>query len=233
VREAFPFLLGGTLVLGVLSGCGALRLRGEGELDRRGVYHVIRPGESLYRIARTYGVEVEDLAKVNHLSDPSKIRAGTRLFIPGAQKALSVPVRPSPEASADVKARPALPGELDFEWPLRGRITSFFGPRGLQMHQGVDIAAPAGTPIRAAEAGEVVFSGTGPGGYGLMIILRHAHGFHTLYAHNRRNLVRVGQQVRQGQVIGLVGSTGRSTGSHLHFEIRNRTSPRDPFFFLP
>lgn len=101
------------------------------------------------------------------------------------------------------------------------------------MHQGIDIAASSGTPIRAAEEGRVIFSDRAPGGYGLMIILRHAKGFHTLYAHNRRNLVKVGQWVRQGEIIALVGDTGRSTGPHLHFEIRNWASPRDPLFFLP
>ena len=101
------------------------------------------------------------------------------------------------------------------------------------MHQGIDIGGPAGTPIRAAEDGIVIFSDRGPGGYGVMVIVRHANGFHSIYAHNEKNLVKKGQKVRQGEAIALVGRTGRASGPHLHFEIRNRTVPKDPLFYLP
>ena len=127
----------------------------------------------------------------------------------------------------------SLPAEVDFVWPLKGKVTSFFGRRGKRKHQGVDIAAPRGTPIRAAEAGVVIFSDNGPGGYGRMVILRHPNGFHTIYAHNSKNLAEKGRRVRQGEVIAQVGSTGRATGPHLHFEIRNRTQAKDPLFYLP
>ncbi len=243
MRKRRGLLVGGILVLAFLSGCGSLRFGSQKDLRRRGVYHVIKPGETLYRIARTYGVEVQDLAKANHIADPRKIRKGTRLFIPGARRVRKVPSRKARVTKApgesprgvipDAEASVIIPGELDFDWPLRGSLTSPFGRRGHQMHQGVDIAAVTGTPIRAAEEGTVIFSDRGPGGYGLMVILRHASGFHSVYAHNRKNLVKVGQQVRQGEAIALVGNTGRSTGPHLHFEIRNRTSPQDPLFFLP
>ncbi|MFQ5694191.1 MAG: LysM peptidoglycan-binding domain-containing M23 family metallopeptidase [Nitrospinota bacterium] len=233
----------------LLAGCSAAGL-----FRRPGVYHVIRPGETLYRISRTYGVDLETLVKVNHIADARRIVAGTRLFIPGARRTLRVPPprrraagrapsqRPPPWPGRERKApkpppaptgRVALPAEVDFNWPVRGRVTSLFGRRGKSVHQGIDIAAKTGTPIQAAEDGLVIFSGRGPGGYGFMLILRHPNGFHTIYAHNHKNLVRKGQRVRQGEVIGLVGSTGRSTGPHLHFEIRNRTKPKDPLFYLP
>lgn len=104
-------------------------------------------------------------------------------------------------------------------WPARGVLTSGFGWRWGRMHRGIDIAAPVGTPIVAAAAGVVEFSGWNSGGYGYMIDIRHADGSRTRYAHNSRLLVRVGERVEQGQHIAAMGSTGFSTGPHVHFEI--------------
>nr|WP_306466828.1 LysM peptidoglycan-binding domain-containing protein [Thermoleptolyngbya sichuanensis] len=106
-----------------------------------------------------------------------------------------------------------------FIWPARGVLTSGFGWRWGRMHRGIDIAAPVGTPIVAAAAGVVEFSGWNSGGYGYMIDIRHADGTRTRYAHNSRLLVRVGDRVDQGQHIAAMGSTGFSTGPHVHFEI--------------
>ncbi len=104
-------------------------------------------------------------------------------------------------------------------WPARGVLTSGYGWRWGRMHRGLDIAAPVGTPIHAAAPGVVQFSGWNSGGYGNMVEIRHADGSMTRYAHNSRNLVRVGQRVEQGQQIALMGSTGFSTGPHVHFEV--------------
>ena len=117
-------------------------------------------------------------------------------------------------------------------WPVRGRVTSGFGYRWGRQHAGIDIAAPTGTPIKAAKAGRVIFAGT-MSGYGNVIILDHGGGFSTLYAHQSRLGSGKGQSVPQGQVIGYVGSTGRSTGPHLHFETRFGGSPRNPRPYLP
>uniref|UniRef100_B8HSE9 Peptidase M23 n=1 Tax=Cyanothece sp. (strain PCC 7425 / ATCC 29141) TaxID=395961 RepID=B8HSE9_CYAP4 len=113
--------------------------------------------------------------------------------------------------------RPALTAQ--FIWPAQGVFTSGFGPRWGRMHRGIDIAAPIGTPIVAAASGVVVTSGWNSGGFGNLIEIRHPDGSLTLYAHNNRLLARVGQQVEQGQQIAEMGTTGRSTGPHVHFEI--------------
>jgi murein DD-endopeptidase MepM/ murein hydrolase activator NlpD len=121
-----------------------------------------------------------------------------------------------------------------FIWPVEGQLTSPFGERahamgggGTQFHAGVDISVPTGTPVQAAQAGTVVFAGYN-GAYGKVVKLDHPHGFTTLYAHNSRLLVHVGQRVNAGEVICLSGSTGRSTGPHLHFEVHKDGWPVNP-----
>jgi murein DD-endopeptidase MepM/ murein hydrolase activator NlpD len=121
-----------------------------------------------------------------------------------------------------------------YMWPAKGTLTSGYGWRRGRMHQGIDIAAPIGTPIMAAASGEVVFAGWNSGGYGNLVQLRHPDGSVTFYAHNNRLLVSNGQKVKQGQLIAEMGSTGRSTGPHLHFEIRpNGTTAINPIARLP
>jgi murein DD-endopeptidase MepM/ murein hydrolase activator NlpD len=117
-------------------------------------------------------------------------------------------------------------------WPIRGTVTSGFGYRWGRLHAGIDIAAPTGTPIHAAKAGQVIFAGT-MSGYGNAVIVDHGGGFSTLYAHQSRLGSSKGQVVNQGDVIGYVGSTGHSTGPHLHFETRVNGSARDPRPYLP
>lgn len=116
-------------------------------------------------------------------------------------------------------------------WPTEGVLTSHFGMRWGAMHQGIDIGAPTGTPIYAANDGRVIFSGT-QGGYGKIIIIDHGEGFHTAYAHQSRLVSVAGDSVQRGQIIGLVGSTGNSTGPHLHFETRINGSPVNPLMLL-
>ena len=117
-------------------------------------------------------------------------------------------------------------------WPVRGRVTSEFGWRWGRMHQGIDIAAPTGTPIIAAKRGVVIHAGP-MGGYGNCVIVDHGGGFTTVYAHQSRVGARNGQAVEQRQVIGYVGSTGHSTGPHLHFETRVNGSAQNPRRYLP
>ncbi len=116
-------------------------------------------------------------------------------------------------------------------WPVRGPVTSPYGYRWGRLHAGIDIGAGSGTPIRAAKAGQVVFSGV-MNGYGNVIVINHGGGLSTLYAHQSRLGARDGQSVAQGEVIGAVGSTGRSTGPHLHFETRVGGSPQNPRPYL-
>ncbi len=124
-----------------------------------------------------------------------------------------------------------------FSYPVRAPITSPFGPRrhpifGVRsMHSGIDLAAPYGTPIKASEGGVVIYSGW-YGGYGKVVILDHAKGFSTLYAHLSSTKVTVGARVRQGEVVGFEGSTGYATGPHLHFEVREQGKPKNPVIYL-
>ncbi len=123
-------------------------------------------------------------------------------------------------------------------WPVVGWISSFFGRRKSpidgkwEMHNGVDIIAPTGTSIRATADGVVQFSGW-KSGYGNTVIINHGYGFSTLYAHNSANLVKKGQWVRRGDAIAYLGSTGRSTGPHCHYEVRIKDRPTDPLNYLP
>jgi lipoprotein NlpD len=212
--------------------------------DGAGVVHVVRPGQTLYRIARTYGVEPDVLMQTNGISDPRGLAVGQELFVPGATRVLEVKVleadeaRPAPEASP---ARPApeppsvggaTASPPPLAWPLKGVLYGRFGMRGGARHDGIDIAAPQGTPVMAAADGTVLFVGE-QNGYGKVVILRHEQGLVTVYAHNSEVLVREGARVARGQVVSRVGQTGRTTGPHLHFEVRDGVRPRNPLLYLP
>ncbi len=116
-------------------------------------------------------------------------------------------------------------------WPVLGPVTSPFGVRWGRMHEGIDIAAPVGTAIRAAAGGTVIHAGW-LGGYGNLVIIDHGNGIATAYGHQSSVAVGSGQAVAQGQTIGYVGSTGHSTGPHLHFEVRVNGAPVDPLGYL-
>lgn len=127
-------------------------------------------------------------------------------------------------------------GRIDrgmFIWPVEGKITSKFGRRGTAHHEGIDIAAPAGTKIVAAAGGKVIFSGWGPSGYGRIIMIKHSSKYVTIYSHNSKNVVSAGKIVKQGDLIAYVGKTGRASGNHLHFEVRVNLVSRNPLLYLP
>ncbi|HLV60244.1 MAG TPA: LysM peptidoglycan-binding domain-containing M23 family metallopeptidase [Fredinandcohnia sp.] len=211
-----------------------------------GPVHVVREGETLYSIARRYGVDLDELMDRNEISDPRTLAVGRELVLPpprptaggtptraaSAVQVASAGSAPPPPPSTSVQRAPPPSGAPALRWPVKGVVHSRFGPRGKVRHDGIDIAAPEGTPIHAAADGEVIFAGV-QRGYGNLVILRHEGGWVTIYAHNRKNLVREGDRVRQGQVIGEVGRTGRATGPHVHFEVRKGTSPVDPQSILP
>lgn len=194
----------------------------------------MRSGENLFRIGKAYDLSHEELARVNGIRDASQIRVGQRIFVPGATRQLPVeiitPAEPGPEM-ANVPQPLNLEGEK-FLWPVTGTINSGFGPRGSNFHDGIDIAAAEGTPIRAIERGDVIYSDQ-LRGYGNIVIIRHSDGLVSVYAHNEINLVKQGQSVSRGEMIARVGSTGRVTGPHLHFEIRKNNAAQDPLRLLP
>ena len=220
----------------LLAGCGAksVSLPQGPTRGATGVYHAVRAGENLFRIGKAYDVPFEELARLNGIRDASQISVGQKIFIPGATRPLPVGTITPTDAVAPSRAAPLAqePNGEQLLWPVNGAINSSYGPRGASFHDGIDIAAAEGTPIYAVERGEVVYSDQ-LRGYGNMVIIRHAGAIASVYAHNQINLVRDGQQVAKGEVIAKVGSTGRVTGPHLHFEIRKNNAAQDPLRYLP
>lgn len=200
----------------------------------QGIHHVVKPGENLFRISKAYDVPLAELTRMNGLKDAGQIRVGQRIFIPSAARQLPVDTITPAEALPAGRNAPPPPDEVydTLLMPTYGTVNSGFGPRNGSFHDGIDIGAPEGTPIVAVEGGEVVYSDK-LRGYGNMVILRHAGGVVSVYAHNQINLVREGQHVTRGEVIAKVGSSGRVTGPHLHFEIRKNNTAQNPLLFLP
>ena len=188
------------------------------------VTYVVKEGDTLWDIATRFGLAVDEMANLNDLPDVSSLSVGQTLRLPVARSS-----DPNPE-----KTQAALgTGTIsDFSWPIVGRLTSPFGLRWGRMHTGIDIAGTTGQQIRAAKDGVVAAAGR-MGGYGLAVKLDHPDGTSTLYAHSSKLLVKKGQRVSQGDVLALVGSTGHSTGPHLHFEVIVRNRSQDPLAYLP
>lgn len=181
---------------------------------------------SLLAVMEQHGITAAELARANGLRSPFDITPDMMLFLPGVEP-----------TEALARLRLVREEENRYVWPLHGRLTSYYGPRYLGMgtsnfHRGIDIAAPSGTPVRAARSGTVVFAGWSTQGYGNLVRVRHAGGAETWYAHFSSIAVSVGQYVDQGDVVGRVGSTGLSTGPHLHFELHENSRPLDPLALL-
>lgn len=191
---------------------------------------IVRPGDTIYGIAHQYGVSMASLMSVNGITDPRKLQVGQSLIIP----APGVRYYSAPQSSFASAAAPPPPQvHRQFIWPVaNGVIAAPFGIRNGVMHDGVDIAAPQGTPVRAAAGGVVMYSGR-VDGFGNVVILKHSEGYTTVYAHNERNLVSEGERVVRGQEIAEVGSTGRVRRPNLHFEVRYDNLAQNPLEFLP
>jgi murein DD-endopeptidase MepM/ murein hydrolase activator NlpD len=193
-----------------------------------GVYHTVEKGQTLWRISKTYGVDMQLIAEYNDIYDPDLIFEGQELYIPGVDETKDVSYgTPSGVDMGEIILNKGL-----FLWPTEGLVYSLFGMRWGRMHRGIDISGRSGTPVLAARDGTVTFAGV-KGGYGNIVILSHEDGYETRYAHLSSIKASVGDVVETGDVIGLMGSTGRSTGPHLHFEIRKDDTARNPLFFLP
>lgn len=217
--------------------------------DQKQVTHPVEKGQTLYRIAKAYNLTVEELMDANRIDDPRELKAGELLYIPGASGRKSVAEYDAPEpepssrprgvvASAPAEKEKKPPkvvkvgkGNGTLEWPLRGVLYARFGKKGKEPHDGIDLAAPAGQPVKTAATGKVLFAGEQKG-YGLIVIVEHDDGLITLYAHNRDLRVKTGQKVRPGQVVATVGDSGKTSGPHLHFEVRREGVPVDPLDFL-
>lgn len=210
----------------------------EKKVERKGVYHVVERHQTLYRICKTYGVDIKEVASLNGITDHGKIQAGQRVFIPGAKKVLKVEivlddvVAELGEKGKEKERPQTAHKKIDFIWPVEGKFGDGFEDSERKRHQGIDITSPLGTPVKASNGGTVIYSGNTIKGYGNLIIVRHSEEFVSVYAHNQVNLVEEGVSVEKEQIIGKVGQTGRATGPHLHFEIRRNNKAVDPMLYL-
>ncbi len=223
-------------------------------------YHTVRSGDSLESIARHYSLSPEDLKDKNSKVSLNKLKTGQKIYIPferspawnEVDEVIENGEREEKSGAAPVPSRTYSPDDVSsvlpsrkekraknplgfskFQWPVSGNISSHFGHRKGSPHEGIDIAAMKGTPVKAARSGHVIYSGNGISGYGNLIVVRHTDTFATVYAHLSKLNVKKGQFVVKSQLIGKVGSTGHSSGPHLHFEIREGRLPVDPLSFLP
>lgn len=179
-----------------------------------GTIHIVKPGESLWEIARKYERSVEQLIKSNDIANPKYLKVGIRLVIPEAETAAAA-------VATTTALRTSLSSRYEgyWRWPLQGIITSVYGPRGNEFHHGLDIAADIGERIHPIRGGKVEFCGWLNDIYGRTVIVDHGDGIRSLYAHNSKVLVKEGDSINPSVAISEIGSTGRSTGPHLHLEV--------------
>lgn len=235
------------LILLLITGCSG------------GVYHTVKPGQNLYRISRAYNVDKSYIARVNGISDPSMLKAGVRLYIPGARKvkdmssawetsryqqpsastSLSPKKNSKPVAtkstrkSSSVSKSKATSVKL-LNWPLRGKIVRSFSAKSKAGGgKGIEIAVRSGSTVKAAEAGKAIYSGDGVKGYGHLIILQHENDFFTVYGFNQKNFVRQGDFVSKGEKIALSGTPPAGGQARLHFEVRKGKVAVNPILYLP
>lgn len=204
-------------------------------LPLSGILYTVKKGDTLAQIAKTYDVKIEKIIDANSLG--TSLPIGKQLIIPGAKKISTVKATPTKTTSytgvsaiKDLISPSAKPSTTKLAWPTSGhRISQYFSWR----HPGLDIADKIGTPLYAAEAGKVVISQGGyNGGYGNTILIDHGNGLKTRYGHASKLYVKVGDTVERGEVIAAMGSTGRSTGSHVHFEVIINGTKYNPLTYI-
>jgi murein DD-endopeptidase MepM/ murein hydrolase activator NlpD len=187
------------------SGC-ALLFSAKTEPGGRQTSYTVKRGDTLGGIARSFNTTAAELARYNRIRNPNLITPGMVIVVPARLE------------------RPPSPVNAQLLWPVGGgggELVSSFGPRNGSFHDGLDIAAPTGTPVYAAHDGVVAYSSNDLGGYGEVVILKSTtSSVVSVYAHNAKRTVSEGQFVRRGEQIALVGATGRAEGPHLHFEVR-------------
>ncbi|MCB2061113.1 MAG: LysM peptidoglycan-binding domain-containing protein [Novosphingobium sp.] len=197
--------------------------------------HTVKEGETGFGIAYASGVAWKDIAVASGIDPDAPIRPGQELLIPTVieQPATTTTPAPAPAPSPAPAATPAAAPASRFVWPVSGSIRRGFSSRERSnYHDGLDIQAPRGTAVRATRAGKVIFADQ-KDSYGNLVILSHGEGWHSVYGYLGRITVSVGEQVSQGERIGLVGSTGIAKGDELHFELRRDNKPIDPTSELP
>lgn len=237
------------LVVFALAACVGRQGPPASRLDLRKTHriHRVESGDTAYGIAKKYDVALEELVALNQLERPDRLSVGQELLIPGEVEASEAgapepEVAPAPQApdptettfDCSAKAMPTLErSSAGFAWPVVGGVViARYGTIEGLPHEGLDIAAPAGTPIRAASAGTVLFSGEQPG-YGNIVIVAHAGDLATIYANNGANCVKEKDEVALGDVIGVVGQSGGVPTPRVYFELRDGPKPVNPTPYLP
>ncbi|MFM8316479.1 MAG: peptidoglycan DD-metalloendopeptidase family protein [Deltaproteobacteria bacterium] len=222
------------ILLALISGCAGVQPR----------YHQVRKGDTKEKIAVRYGVALSELHRFNAGIEKG-IQIGDKIYIPfetiaGWDEGETTEDE-SPDSDTSLmmakngKRGGRSPSSLAprFNWPVIGALSSSFGKRRGENHDGIDIAAPKGALVFSSRSGHVIYAGNKISGYGNMVIVRHPDTYATVYAHLSKILVKKGDFVSRGQRLGRVGDTGRATGPHLHFEVRNKSYPADPLAYLP
>jgi murein DD-endopeptidase MepM/ murein hydrolase activator NlpD len=186
-----------------------------------GVYHRVEIGQTLWRISKIYNVDLDELAKINHIADATSIEVGQLIFIPHQKKQQPLSNLPSAHFTED------------FIWPLRGKVIATFGQTFNNMiNKGINIE-PYGSPdVVAARSGRVIFYTDNFKGFGKTIIVDHGDGFTSIYARNSQVFIKAGDSVQKGSLIAKAGSAARDKNRYLHFEIRKGYVPQNPYFYL-
>ena len=185
-----------------------------------GIYYIWQKGDDLEQLSKLYQVSVLTIRKRNDIYEPEDLVAGKRIFIP-----TRIPSQPI----SKILSKPKKTSKLD--WPAKGTISSGFGKRQGKMHYGIDITRDGGPNIVSVTKGVVTFSGRKKG-FGNTIIIDHGNSLKTLYAHNSKLFVKKGAKVKRGQLISNMGSTGKVTGIHLHFEVHHKGKAKNPLRYL-
>ncbi len=246
----------------------------------KGVYHIVKKGETTYSIARAYSISVRDLAQINNIKDVSNIKEGSVIFIPDAvqviddvmaaakkysadtrrdtamqegklpdRKMHSPPVLTEPSGMEDASPPARSPSEMNgpssekndpvrldiskLVWPVRGMVKTSFGIQpNKTYHNWIKIACPAGTPVKAAARGTVIFSANLKD-FGETIIIRHSNGFATVYTHLKKRHVRADHSIKKGETIALAGEIDETGKVYINFEVRHKGKAQNPLLYLP
>ncbi len=185
---------------------------------QQGIYHMVGRGQTLWRIAKTYGVAIDEIVRSNNIIDPTQIEKGQKLFVPRARAVEDIVIESESE-------------EDEFVWPLNGLVISRFRDRtDVGYNKGIDIKGSNGDAVKAARRGRVVFADD-LFGYGKTIILKHDDGYYSVYANNAKLMVALNDLVFKNKTISYIGQTGDI--AYLHFEIRRKSIEDNPLYYLP
>ena len=200
--------------------------------------HIVKKGHTLYDIASCYEVSISDLMKINQLKNNDKIYLGDKLFIPlydntnqtNCNNITKVAITKEVNKTTEKKKN----NNYSYMWPVKGKIISKFGllAKGLR-NDGINISADIGNPVLAIESGKIVYAGNEIQAFGNLILIKHYNDKTSAYAHLDKINVKKGESVNKGQIIALVGNSGKVSIPQLHFEIRDKDGPLDPLKYLP